>query len=896
MTFRCCHASRRPAVIKAGLNGIDYLEVVDRDVPVGTPRQRTLLVRCLREVNDLGTAQVRLEGGDRITGIAVEWATPATAFDPRRRLPADVVFPRADPRSIRAFRQFCQGFPERAKVLVVRTAATGDFSTYRLCLQRSPVDRRPPEGFDPLSSAVDFSFKIECPADFDCAPPSTDRRELAASPAIDYLARDYASFRQLLLDRMAALVPEWQERNAADLGITLVELLAYVGDQLSYRQDAIATEAYLGTARQRISVRRHARLVDYFMHEGCNARAWVQVRVAGGPVTLPMHTRFLTRVPDLPERFSPGSIEAAHAEDTRPAVFESMHEAVLRDDHGELRFHTWSDSRSCLPQGATRATLAGHHPHLQPGDVLVLKEVIHPQTGAAADADHRHRHAVRLVKVEAFAPGPTESDPAVPLQDPVEDALITEIEWSPGDALPFALAISGCTDAAHGTAPFANAAVALGNIVLADHGSTVADEAPARSGLAHPPADPDTAVTPRFRLTLARQPLTHAAPLPLAPVPDPRNLRADERERDAVVALVPPADANAPEIRSVLLSVSAASLLQQAVRDARPAVLLDQVTDTGTVGWRPVRDLLDSSAASTHFVVEIDNDGVPWIRFGDDEHGQRPNATTGFTARYYRVGNGAAGNIGAESIVHVESDQPAVLGAGNPLPAAGGAEPESIEEVRQAAPAAFQQLMRAVTEDDYAELAQRPRAGEPADVQRAAATFRWTGSWHTAFVAIDRLDGLPVESDTGFMASMRRHLEEFRLAGHDLKIEGPCYVGLEMELAVTVQPDCFREPVRAALAGIFHAREDDDGRHGLFHPDNFTFGQVVRLSPFVAAAQAVPGVESVRATVFRRQGTEDTAALDAGRIELHRMEVARLDNDPNHPEYGVFRLVLGGGR
>ena len=35
------------------------------------------------------------------------------------------------------------------------------------------------------------------------------------------------------------------------------------------------TEAYLDTARRRISVRRHVRLVDYPMHEGCNARAWV---------------------------------------------------------------------------------------------------------------------------------------------------------------------------------------------------------------------------------------------------------------------------------------------------------------------------------------------------------------------------------------------------------------------------------------------------------------------------------------------------------------------------------------------------------------------------------------------------------------------------------------------
>ena len=72
-------------------------------------------------------------------------------------------------------------------------------------------------------------------------------------------------------------MPDWKERHVPDIGITLVEVLAYVGDHLSYYQDAVATEAYLETARKRVSVKRHARLVDYVMHEGCNARAWVCV-------------------------------------------------------------------------------------------------------------------------------------------------------------------------------------------------------------------------------------------------------------------------------------------------------------------------------------------------------------------------------------------------------------------------------------------------------------------------------------------------------------------------------------------------------------------------------------------------------------------------------------------
>src|SRR5262249_50806285 len=98
-----------------------------------------------------------------------------------------------------------------------------------------------------------------------------------ALPAIDYLARDYESFRNLMLDRLAQTMPEWKERHAPDLGITIAELMAYAADQLSYQLDSVATEAFLRTARRRISVRRHARLVDYWMHEGCNARAWIAI-------------------------------------------------------------------------------------------------------------------------------------------------------------------------------------------------------------------------------------------------------------------------------------------------------------------------------------------------------------------------------------------------------------------------------------------------------------------------------------------------------------------------------------------------------------------------------------------------------------------------------------------
>src|SRR5215203_3337282 len=89
------------------------------------------------------------------------------------------------------------------------------------------------------------------------------------SPDINYLARDFTTFRQLMLDHLSVLVPGWTEESPADLGHVLVDLLAHSADLLSYFQDAAATEAYLGTARLRRSISRHARTLDYFIHEGC---------------------------------------------------------------------------------------------------------------------------------------------------------------------------------------------------------------------------------------------------------------------------------------------------------------------------------------------------------------------------------------------------------------------------------------------------------------------------------------------------------------------------------------------------------------------------------------------------------------------------------------------------
>lgn len=97
---------------------------------------------------------------------------------------------------------------------------------------------------------------------------------------VDYLSRDYDSFRQAVVDLIPLKIPEWTDRSEADFGIVLVELFAYMADILSYYQDRIANEAFLHSAQERRSVIEHLRLLGYEMAPAAAAAGKLSVIVA----------------------------------------------------------------------------------------------------------------------------------------------------------------------------------------------------------------------------------------------------------------------------------------------------------------------------------------------------------------------------------------------------------------------------------------------------------------------------------------------------------------------------------------------------------------------------------------------------------------------------------------
>lgn len=80
---------------------------------------------------------------------------------------------------------------------------------------------------------------------------------------ISYTSRDFAAFVSDLQRAATVLFPEWTATDPNDFGNVLIELWAYLGDNLSWYSDRIANEAFLSTATQYNSVALLANMLDY---------------------------------------------------------------------------------------------------------------------------------------------------------------------------------------------------------------------------------------------------------------------------------------------------------------------------------------------------------------------------------------------------------------------------------------------------------------------------------------------------------------------------------------------------------------------------------------------------------------------------------------------------------
>lgn len=803
-------ANRRETLLNnTQFNGIDFVEIA-------SPDQKTLRIHFLNKVALQGTVKSTMKDGLTV---------PAVEITGGETIPT-VIVNRINDGTHWTIDS------EKRPLLTLTVPQPGDFSLYTLTLNSPSLDT--------FFAKATFSFKALCPSDLDCeTPPPVCPPSQENIPPIDYLAKDFLSFRKALSDFSALRYPEWQERSEADFGVMFMEALCALADDFSYTQDRIAAEATLDTATQRRSLVRHARLVDYEPQPATSAQVLLQLEAKDGLISSGLLIASAQGADGATISFETGTglID--------PQTGLSNQKTYLVNSRwNRIQPYYWDDSQRCLRTGSTDMWIVGHDFNFTKGQALLI------ETQGATSADPKIREIVHLIP---------DSPPIQDTDSLLGNQQVTHIFWIAEDALKFdhdltQTTLAGnlvpATQGRRYTETFA--------IPTAEQTSPTPSPSPVALVRAGPNSTPD-AFIPQYLYTLQNTPLAW--------------LIQDNR--------------NGSPLPEIILKQQSPSREWQWRNQLLNALPFEEIPSF-TIDSARFSHIARNSDGS--IIQDYNGHGGDTIRFGDGIFGELPDYGKVFEVTY-RVGGGASGNVAADSITKVETPAASLISSvNNPFPAVGGADAEPDERVRRLAPQAFRaQQFRAVRPEDYEAAAQTLPW-----VQQAGTVFRWTGSWLTVFTTPDPKgrEGLTTDQHTQLIDL----LNCYRLAGYESYVPQPHYTSIDLIVKVCAQPNAFRGDVEAAILSVLSANKSIDGTTGFFYVDRFTFGQPLERSALEAAIQQAYGVAGVVYLQYRQRGVAIAYRDLPETLTIPADAILRLDNDPSRPERGSLRVIVEGGK
>lgn len=795
--------------------------------------------------------------------------------------------------------------------LEITVAQAGEFADYRLRID-DPLSR-----IDPFFNDVKFSFKVGCGEDQEClgAAPTCPLDPQPDFP-VDYLARDFVSFRNALLDFAAQRYPQWTSPIEADVGDMLAEVMAALGDELSYVQDRFAREAFLETASERRSLRKKARLLDYEIHDGRSPSTLVELTVDVSKVNEPPDPGSDDEPPEPGAALliKAGSRVWATSEGGDPIAFEiglglrdsanypvceKWNAADVSPSGEGLVPYAFDETQICLPVGATEMFIKGAIPNDEllfnqstgEGRVLLLR------TEPTDPSLPRRRHFVRLI-----------ARPTTLVDHLNGDAIVSRIRWGAADALPFEIDQSQA-QLSFNVLPVTAGLSRCARFVCEQplEVSTVPPVVVTAYDRDYPPAlkpAPGPAVEREGALPIFLRPSLAAEATPDA--------RTEKREDRPTIFLVGLPDTDTGGL----------GFLGQDLHSAVPEVVVTEIGSPGTEGeaegdkWNWVRSLIGADPIKPVFtlddglwkrIISFTRGGVVHVhqdyatgagfslRFGDGVFGPTPPRGQVFEIMY-RLGPGARGNVPEGAInalvvpSHPKPTMPVfVTGVRNPVEVTDGVDPESTTEIKQLLPEAFKaDRLFAVTPDDYGEQAEKLDF-----VQRAQGTPRWTGSWLSMFVAADPLGAFDLT--TTQKGDLTAWMNCVRQTGREVIVTNPRPFIIDLMIDICVEPFAYASQVLALVRELLVGSGGGRNTRAFFSPDNFTFGMPLRRSALEATIQRVPGVRFVRSIWYRERGIQAFRPLTQLQLLVDGDRVLRLDDDPLHPEAGILTLSSQGG-
>jgi len=307
---------------------------------------------------------------------------------------------------------------------------------------------------------------------------------------------------------------------------------------------------------------------------------------------------------------------------------------------------------------------------------------------------------------------------------------------------------------------------------------------------------------------------------------------------------------------------------------------LDVEEIDGWQRWTAIDGFEASLEADRHYVIDLE---AGHVRFGDGVRGRAPQIGERIRAFEYRYGGGPDGNVAAAAIS--KFDGAVNLKVSNPLPAIGGAPSETVSEGLDRIPGELRRRDRAVTAQDFQELAlQTPAAG----VGRAECLPRFHPSLpdqETPGVVTvvvwpreDRMHpGAPMPDRT-LIADVCCWLDARRLVTTSLYVIPPTYHKIAVAVGVHVKPGYGFEAVRRWVELVirqFLAPLPPFGPEG----GGWPLGRRVHGPELEAAALQVEGVEYLEGLTvadLAADGSTWSPAVSLPTVTLKSFEVVEL--------------------
>ena len=252
------------------------------------------------------------------------------------------------------------------------------------------------------------------------------------------------------------------------------------------------------------------------------------------------------------------------------------------------------------------------------------------------------------------------------------------------------------------------------------------------------------------------------------------------------------------------------------------------------VAWTEAPSLYEQAATAQVFTIQNQSDGTSDVLFGDGVEGATlPTGQNNIIATY-RTGSGSAGNVASDAITTLMQRPLGVSGVTNPQAATGGADPQSIDDVRSNAPQTVLTLGRAVSIADYQNF-----ASIFAGIAKAYAIWIPSGNARGVFLTVAANGGTALDSSNPTLENLISSLQSYGNPLIPISVQSFIETLCGFSANVMYDPGYVQPTVETQIRQMLVST---------YSFANRTFGQGISTDEIAADIQGVAGVIAVNVT------------------------------------------------